>query len=48
MIRIPTDRFPTHAGEMLLEEFPVPTGITQREMKKSDSRRAQDETEAAQ
>ncbi len=30
MIRIPTDRFPTHPGEMLLEEFLIPLGITQR------------------
>ena len=32
MIRIPTDREPTHAGEMLLEEFLVPLGTTQREL----------------
>lgn len=32
MIRIPTDRPPTHPGEMLLEEFLVPMGITQREL----------------
>jgi antitoxin HigA-1 len=32
MIRIPTDRFPTHPGEMLLEEFLVPLGITQRQL----------------
>ena len=32
MIRIPTDRSPTHPGEMLLEEFLVPMGITQREL----------------
>ena len=32
MIRIPTRRQPTHTGEMLLEEFLVPAGITQREL----------------
>ena len=29
MIRIPTHRTPTHPGEMLLEEFLKPMGITQ-------------------
>src|SRR5258708_32868490 len=32
MIRIPTHRMPTHPGEMLLEEFLTPMGITQREL----------------
>jgi len=32
MIRIPTNRTPTHAGEMLLEEFLKPMSITQREL----------------
>lgn len=32
MIRIPTQRQPTHPGEMLLEEFLKPMGITQREL----------------
>ena len=32
MIRIPTQRAPTHPGEMLLEEFLNPMGITQREL----------------
>lgn len=32
MIRIPTHRRPTHRGEMLLEEFLRPMGITQREL----------------
>ncbi len=32
MVRIPTDRSPTHPGEMLLEEFLNPTGLTQREL----------------
>lgn len=32
MVRIPTDREPTHPGEMLLEEFLVPMNITQREL----------------
>jgi antitoxin HigA-1 len=30
MTRIPTHRPPTHPGEMLLEEFLLPMGITQR------------------
>ena len=29
MVRIPTDREPTHPGEMLLQEFLLPLGITQ-------------------
>ena len=32
MIRIPTHRPPTHPGEMLLEEFLKPMGLTQREL----------------
>jgi addiction module HigA family antidote len=32
MIRIPTHRTPTHPGEMLLEEFLRPMGLTQREL----------------
>ncbi len=32
MIRIPTHRRPTHPGEMLLEEFLEPMGITQRQL----------------
>jgi antitoxin HigA-1 len=32
MIRIPTHRAPTHPGEMLLEEFLKPTGLTQRQL----------------
>ena len=32
MIRIPTHRRPTHPGEMLLEEFLIPMGLTQREL----------------
>lgn len=31
-VRVPTHRPPTHPGEMLLEEFLVPMGITQREL----------------
>ena len=31
-MRIPTHRPPTHPGEMLLEEFLVPMGMTQREL----------------
>ena len=30
MVHVPTDRTPTHPGEMLLEEFLVPMGLTQR------------------
>ena len=30
MIRVPTHRPPTHPGEMLLEEFLRPMGMTQR------------------
>lgn len=30
MVRIPTHRPPTHPGEMLLEEFLIPMGLTQR------------------
>ncbi|MEW6111689.1 MAG: HigA family addiction module antitoxin [Thermodesulfobacteriota bacterium] len=29
---IPTNRAPTHPGEMLLEEFLIPMGLTQREL----------------
>ncbi|MCL6106858.1 MAG: HigA family addiction module antitoxin [Actinobacteria bacterium] len=32
MVRIPTHREPTHPGEMLLEEFLVPMGISQRDL----------------
>ncbi|HRN67907.1 MAG TPA: HigA family addiction module antitoxin [Promineifilum sp.] len=32
MVRVPTHRSPTHPGEMLLEEFLNPMGITQREL----------------
>ncbi len=32
MIRIPTDRAPTHPGEMLLKEFLEPMGLTQRQL----------------
>ena len=35
MIRIPTDREPTHPGEMLLEEFLIPMGLSQRELAKA-------------
>ena len=35
MIRIPTNRTPTHPGEMLLEEFLKPMGITQRDLANS-------------
>jgi len=35
MIRVPTHRIPTHPGEMLLEEFLKPMGITQRELSNS-------------
>jgi len=32
MVRIPTDRPPTHPGEMLLEEFLKPNEMTQSEL----------------
>ena len=32
MTHIPTHRSPTHAGEMLLEEFLIPLGLTQQEL----------------
>ncbi len=32
MVRVPTNRVPTHPGEMLREEFLVPMKITQREL----------------
>ncbi len=34
MVRIPTNRAPTHPGEMLLEEFLTPMGITQKQLSK--------------
>jgi len=35
MTRIPNHRPPTHAGEMLLEEFLIPLGLTQQELSKA-------------
>lgn len=32
MFRIPTNREPTHPGEMLLEEFLTPMGISQKQL----------------
>lgn len=32
MVRIPTDRRPTHPGEMLLHEFLQPLRLTQRDL----------------
>ena len=32
MVRVPTHRTPTHPGEMLVEEFLNPLGISQREL----------------
>jgi antitoxin HigA-1 len=32
MVRVPTHRAPTHPGEMLLEEFLTPMGLSQREL----------------
>lgn len=34
-MRIPTHREPTHPGEMLLEEFLKPMGLTQKELSES-------------
>lgn len=35
MIRVPTDRVPTHPGEMLLEEFLRPMGLSQQQLARS-------------
>lgn len=35
MVRIPTNRVPTHPGEMLSEEFLIPMGLSQRELAKA-------------
>ena len=32
MVRIPTHRTPTHPGEMLMQEFLIPMGLTQRDL----------------
>ncbi len=32
MVRVPTNRIPTHPGEMLMEEFLDPMGISQRDV----------------
>jgi antitoxin HigA-1 len=32
MIRVPTHREPTHPGEMLVQEFLKPIGLTQRDL----------------
>ncbi len=32
MVRVPTHREPTHPGEMLVEEFLKPMGISQRDL----------------
>lgn len=32
MLRLPTNRSPTHPGEMLLAEFLIPMGLSQREL----------------
>jgi addiction module HigA family antidote len=32
MVRVPTNRIPTHPGEMLLKEFLNPMGISQRDL----------------
>jgi antitoxin HigA-1 len=32
MVRVPTHRIPTHPGEMLLEEFLNPMGISQKDL----------------
>jgi addiction module HigA family antidote len=32
MVRVPTHRAPTHPGEMLLEEFLKPMGISQQQL----------------
>ncbi len=35
MTRIPNHRAPTHPGEMLLEEFLTPMGLTQRQLSRA-------------
>ena len=35
MVRVPTHRVPTHPGEMLLEEFLKPMGLSQQELARS-------------
>jgi addiction module HigA family antidote len=35
MIRVPTNREPTHPGQMLAEEFLVPMDLTQRDLAKA-------------
>jgi len=32
MVRVPTDRPPSHPGEILLEDFLKPLGLTQRDL----------------
>jgi len=32
MIRVPTHREPTHPGDMLLEEFLKPLGLSQKDL----------------
>jgi len=32
MVRVPTNRIPTHPGEMLKEEFLIPMELSQREL----------------
>ncbi len=32
MVRIPTQREPTHPGEMLMQEFLLPLGVTQSDL----------------
>ncbi|HEY9529408.1 MAG TPA: HigA family addiction module antitoxin [Anaerolineales bacterium] len=32
MVHVPTNRIPTHPGEMLLEEFLIPMGISQKDL----------------
>ena len=32
MVRVPINRIPTHPGEMLLEEFLTPMGISQKDL----------------
>ncbi len=32
MVRVPTNRIPTHPGEILMEEFLDPMGISQRDL----------------
>jgi plasmid maintenance system antidote protein VapI len=41
MVRVPTNREPKHPGEMLLEEFLKPMGVSQQERARAAAHGAQ-------